>query len=169
MPRRRHNFKQRPGFYNFLELSTVNKNLIASQMTSGAAATSCSPCSLSKPVRPQQPPTHPHPHPSVALDCSRNSTVLSLWGHAAAIARASAHCGWDGQVEALIERLFDENTILESMKESGVDLEEMPLGAVTARPAPSNHKTASRSVRAHTLKRHYKVNYGSLYRCGKST
>lgn len=36
------------------------------------------------------------------------------------------------QVADLVEMLFDENNILNSMKESGVNLEEMPLGAVTA-------------------------------------
>lgn len=45
--------------------------------------------------------------------------------------RTTAPCELDVRVQQLVEMLFDENNILNSMKDKGVDLDEMPLGAVT--------------------------------------
>ena len=59
------------------------------------------------------------------------STVNKSQINAASAGTDTADCTLESGVQSLVELMFDEDTIIHSMEESGVNMEEMPLGAVT--------------------------------------
>mmetsp|Transcript_11047 Transcript_11047/g.17690 ORF Transcript_11047/g.17690 Transcript_11047/m.17690 type:complete len:415 (+) Transcript_11047:53-1297(+) len=90
---------------------------------------------------------------SLSSSCVYSSFTKNKWkanaakgtgGGGSLSSSSSAKCQLEPRLKGLIEQLWDENTIVEIMKEQDVDLEQMPLGKLSKKSIDKGHSILNR-------------------------